>query len=329
MSAPSQRQHSSAGAATITGTLALAALALACDESRTIDPPADPPPPEAELDRERLIPLAAAKLCAALDACCDPAAQERFFAPWVVLETLDDLDPRLPPAAALSAEECPTLVEELLLRRPFGAWLSAVDRGLVQLELEGARACLAELEPACGPALAAALEDPTCFALGPPAGGSEQRRMFSRKATTGPCAALDDGVGGVLYGTCDPAVAFCCYGEDECGFPGEAEDGVCAPVSPTNSACSMLPLQLCATGESCGMDDRCHADGSAALVLGAPCIDEHFVLLGTCTDGYCQIGGSDACEPRVGPGEACIEHPACTTGLCEEGACVEDGFCRG
>lgn len=317
--------------ATAIATPVLLAMALACPGSRQVELPEDPPVDEDEVDvdRERLIPLAAAKVCAALDGCCDATAQERFFAPWVVLESFDDLDPRLPPAAAVSAEECPALVEELLLRRPFGAWLTAVDRGLVQLELDGARACLTALDASCGPELAAALEDPTCFALGPPGGGPEQRRMFARKNASGPCTSLDDGVGGVLYGTCDPTVSFCCFGEGECGFPDEGEDGACVPVSATESACSMMPLQLCATGESCGVDDLCHAEGTAALDLGEPCIDDDFMLLGTCTDGYCNIGGTDACAPRVGPGEACAEHAACTTGLCGEGVCVEDGFCRG
>lgn len=313
------------------GALASLALALAC-------PDPEPPPPGAEgegegeeltVDRDTLIPLAAARVCAALDRCCDVEAKERYFAPWVALETFNDLDPLLPPAAELSAEECPAIVEELLLRRPFGAWLGAVDRGLVQLEVDGARACLTELDAECGATLAGSLEDPTCFALGPPAGGTEQRRMFLRKGDSGPCTALDDGVGGVLYGTCDPTVAFCCVGEGECAFPQTGDEGTCVPVAATGGACSMMPLQLCVTGESCGLDDLCHAEGTASLAVGETCIDDNFMLLGTCTDGYCDVIGSNACEPRVDLGEPCEEHAACSTGLCEDGVCVQEGFCRG
>lgn len=314
-------------------SLAALALLLACPEPepRPSGDEGEGEDEELAVDRDTLVPLAAGRICAALDRCCDGDAQTRFFAPWVALESFDDLDPLLPPAAELSAAECPSMVEELLLRRPFGAWLGAVDRGLVQLEVGGARACLSALDAECGAALAGSLEDATCFALGPPAGGTEQRRMFLRKNASGPCTSLDDGVGGVLYGTCDPTVAFCCMGEGEgdCSFPQAGEEGACVPVAPTEGACSMMPLQLCATGESCGLDDLCHAEGTASLAVGDPCVDENYLLLGTCIDGFCDITGSNACEPQVGLGEPCEEHAACTTGLCVEGACVQDGFCRG
>lgn len=302
-------------------------LLVACDTPAP-RPPGSSVDGEVALDRTTMIPLAAARLCAALDRCCDADSQERFFAPWVALETFNDLDPRLPPAADLSADECPPLVEELLLRRPFGAWLAAVDRGLVTLDLAAAEQCLSELQAGCGATLGDALLDATCFALGPPAGGVEQRRMFERKSASGPCTALDDGVGGLLYGTCDPTLAFCCVG-DECAFPAIGDEGTCVAVTATGGACSMLPLQLCATGASCGMDDRCHAEGDAALALGAECIDDDFVLLGECVDGFCDVGNSDTCLPTVPLGEACDQPARCQTGLCEEGVCVQDGFCRG
>ncbi len=311
-------------------SLPLLAALLACPAPRVVEPPDQPPAsPPAPVDRDNLIPRAAAAVCGVLDRCCDPDAHERYFAPWVALESFDDLDARMPPAAALTLDACPALVEELLLRRPFGAWLAAVDRGQVQLDVDGASACLTALDAPCGAELAGALEDATCFALGPPGGGAEQRRMFVRKSVSGPCTTLDDGVGGVLYGTCDPSAAFCCVGDGECAFPAVGDQGTCVPVSPPDSACSMMPLQLCATGASCGFDDRCHAEGTGPLPLDASCIDEHFILLGTCTDGYCDIGGLGVCTARVGVGEACAEHAACTTGLCDEGVCVEDGFCRG
>lgn len=295
-------------------------------------PPATPPDdvgaPEDEVTPATLLPRAATAICDAMARCCDAASQERYFAPWVALESLDDLDPLLPPATALSPQECPTLVEELLTRRPFGAWLQAVDRGLVDFKPQEAQACLTALQAPCGAEVAGALDDVTCFALGPPAGGTEQRRMFDRKTTQGPCVALDDGVGGLLYGTCDPLQAFCCAGTEACAFPSVGEDGRCVPVAGTDEVCSMAPLQLCATGESCGMDDRCHADVTAALALGDPCIDDNFALLGQCDGGYCDVLGAEVCTPLIAEGGPCDASDACATGLCSEGRCVQDVYCH-
>lgn len=296
-------------------------------------PPSTPPPTTTtapEPTPESLVADAAAAVCGALTRCCDARSTDAWFAPWVALETLDDLDARLPPAAPLDGATCPAVVGELFLRRPFGAWLAAVAAEEVAFTPSGAAACLEALSSPCGPELAEALTDPTCFAFGPPSGGDEQRRMFARTRDSGACTGLDDGVGGALYGTCDPARAFCCVDDgDGCGFPVPGDRGTCAPVADDGAACSFVPLALCATGASCGLDDTCERDLTTPLPVGAPCIDDGFVALGECADGWCDVLESGVCKAPLPLGAACDDAAACGAGVCREGTCAVDTFCRG
>lgn len=170
-------------------------------------PDAAPPGPDPRL--ATLIDEAAAAVCGALFRCCDDGSVNRYFEPYVYNEALEDFVPRLPPRAEVTAETCPALVAEMLTVVPLGRWVDAAERGLVELVPARVDACLDALgTAACGEGVTTALFDATCFWLNPPAGGDEQRTIFARTATEGgACLPLNDGFGGVFFGTCDPDLA--------------------------------------------------------------------------------------------------------------------------
>jgi hypothetical protein len=53
----------------------------------------------------------------------------------------------------------------------------------------------------------------------------------------------------------------------------------------------------------------------------------NFRLLGECTDGYCDLGGSDRCTAYVDAGAVCTLPTACRSGRCEMGRCAAETFC--
>jgi hypothetical protein len=309
--------------------------ALADDAGRTsVDGAvADAGPPVPDPTLETLLPDAATAICGALFRCCDGDSLARYFEPYARNEALLDFAPRLPPVASVTAETCPGLVAEMLTIVPLGTWRDAAADGLVRVVPAAVAACLASLETAtCGDAVTAALFDATCFWLNPPLGGEEQRRIFERTASAGAaCRPLNDGFGGVFFGTCDPHSAFCCHGEaGACDFPdGPAAEGVCQPASAEGEACSQLPVQLCRTGLECGDDGRCQAPDHTPLQPGEACIDDRFNLLGDCVDSFCDVFGTSRCTPRRADGEACAGPDECLSGACRDDVCGPPDFCDG
>ena len=66
---------------------------------------------------------------------------------------------------------------------------------------------------------------------------------------------------------------------------------------------------------------------TAPLALGAPCMDAAYNLLGTCTDSYCDVFGTRACEALKVDGATCASYEECASGACPGGTCGPDPFC--
>ena len=322
--------------------VALSCLALASACAGPVRPVAgqgEPLPPDAgtaqdagpaSVPAESLVEQVAGSACAAVFRCCDDASRRRYFANYQASARLAGLAARFPPADEAS---CRPLLEEALRIVPLGPWLEQADAGAVTYDGVAAAACLSALDgAACGEEVRAALFDGRCFAFSPPAGGQEQRAMFTRFAGAGtPCRALNDGIGGGLYGTCNPAEAFCCYarpGVAGCALSNDAGTGTCKAISDEGEACGLSPLQLCATGVDCDPGTgTCNAPSNAALANGQPCADASFQLLGRCGAGWCDLFGSRTCQPGKEDGATCLGVDECAGGDCVLGRCAVNTVC--
>ena len=290
-----------------------------------------------------VLPLGAEAVCRVLFSCRDDT-MDIFFAPVARAEAESvffDLKERVPPAATLSEADCPALVEEIHRRKGLGPFIEAAGAGLLTFEPDGLQGCLQQLYNAsCGADARNAIFDSTCFGLEPPEGGEQQRRMFSRASTSGACQPLADGFGGLFFGTCDPTRAFCCVQDASgaCGIPGTDDEGACAAAAQEGEACSpFAPVLPCATGLECilgaGPDGRdgCLAPSTTPLALGEACYDgAQFRLLGLCEAGWCDVLGSDVCEPLVARGGACTSGAPCGEGAaCVDSVCADNQTCGG
>ncbi len=286
---------------------------------------------------DELIADASAALCGALARCCDQGSISDWFGGYAARyeqnEALQALAAELPPRAPFDADSCPSKLAKMLEVVPFGKWVSAVRAGDVAYDAKAAAVCLDTLQNAsCGDELGAALYDGTCLSYSPPFGGSEQRTMFSRTKSPGAaCTTLNDGIGGLFYGTCEPSAAFCCI-EDaagECTVPsGNNPQGTCRAAAGEGEACSMLPpFLLCKTGAEC-VNDRCVIPQTGDLTVGEACMDANFVALGDCKESYCE-SSSSRCEPLVKDGAACLFPFECESGACVERLCGAPTFCTG
>ena len=70
------------------------------------------------------------------------------------------------------------------------------------------------------------------------------------------------------------------------------------------------------------------APQTAELALGDECY-ANFSLLGDCVNSYCDMMGSNICEPMRAEGEACTFPYECTTGACDAGTCATNRMCVG
>jgi hypothetical protein len=302
-------------------------LLASCKTVTIVEPPAE------DITPETLIAEASQSLCSALLRCCDTASEDIFFAPYNQNDVFLDLRPLIPPQAELTAETCPGVVSQLLERRPFGAWIAAVERGEVGFDEAAAINCVANLDAAtCGDEATAALFDASCFAFGPPLGGEEEREIFLRTDVAGAaCTALDDGFGGAFFGTCDPFQAFCCKDEGNgCAIPAPGDAGVCQTVSQEGEACSFFPtLQLCATGLDCDDNDLCVAPNTTPLQTGDTCIDANLAFLGECVDSFCDLFGTSLCTALGADGASCTAGFECEGGACNANLCAQSNICVG
>jgi hypothetical protein len=292
---------------------------------------------------DTVVAAAADAICGALFRCCPGDDElERFFATVSGSDpagVLGDLIPRVPPAASLAAGDCPALVAEILDRKGIGPYARAAAAAELRFDAAQARRCLDALDDAsCGRPVVDALFDSTCFAFEPPLGGPDQRRMFARETTTGACHPIADGFGGIVYGTCDPTTSFCCIdrGDGTCGIGGADAVGSCVPTSAVGEPCGVVPLQWCATGHECvlggGPDgaDVCLPNLTTPLVNGEACWDaDNGLALGTCSDGWCDLFGTNNCEHRLADGASCQADDQCASFGCVGGRCGVSGFCAG
>jgi hypothetical protein len=326
----------------LVGALASACL-TACPGPSAVDGEVDVVDDVTVLTADDVLPRGAEALCQVLFSCCDETLAV-FFAPVATAEAdgiFGDLRERVPPAAELTEDACPDLITEIHRRKGLGPFVEAARDGLVGFDATGLQSCLDELETAsCGDAARTAVFDSTCFGLEPPAGGADQRRMFVRTETRGGCRPLADGFGGLFFGSCDPDTSFCCVvdGSGDCGIPGVDDEGTCTPAALEGEACSpFAPVLPCATGLECipgaGPDGRdgCLAPSTTPLAHGVVCYDSNrFRLAGVCTDGWCDILGSDVCEPFVERGGACSSGEQCGPGgACLDGVCADSDLCAG
>jgi hypothetical protein len=301
-------------------------------DARTTEPQNDARP----FDLHEVTERASAAICGALFRCCDDDLVE-YFRPYVADERLAAFQPRLPPAATLDENQCRGVLREMLDELYLGAWVDAASAGEVTFMPGAFDGCVAALDAAtCGPSARAALWDSTCFGIAPPSGGESQRAFVQRTRGAGAsCAPVQDGLGGVFYGTCDPAVAFCCYQDPArpgCQFPfganGAVRPGMCQAVAAVGQACSAgPPLALCATGMNCDAESStCVDPPDDVLAIGATCIDASYNLLGTCSGGWCDILGSKRCEALRADGATCGGSEECSSGFCRS-TCQPDPVC--
>jgi hypothetical protein len=272
-------------------------------------------------------------MCRGLLGCCDMSDHDRFFLSFIDNPRYEEIQDQIPPMVAFNEESCQGMLESILTTAPFGEWVTQTQQGNVSYNGEAAQACLEALQDAsCGQEFTDVLYDGTCLSPFAPFGGDEQRKMFQRSRGPGEtCSPLTDGQGGVVYGTCDSTVAFCCVRRDDgscrAGFQGEV--GECIAVSPIGESCTYLPeLQLCATGVNCSVEGVCEAYPELAVVqLGDTCAEGGYAIA-ECAEGYCDARGSDQCIPKKADGEACIFPIECAGGDCFNGVCAQQSFCR-
>jgi hypothetical protein len=271
-------------------------------------------------------------VCELAMRCCDPGSLNIYFGFWTANPQLAHLVSDLPPS---DLEACRQKASVLMTEIPLGDWLEAVADGSVSFNKKAFGSCLDALQAAsCGTEARTALFDSTCFGQAPPFGGKHQRAFVERTQTEGPCKPINDGIGSSFYGTCDPALAFCCYENDECGFPyGEnqvANSGVCLAASGVGEVCSPgPPVQLCETGLNCDpISGHCIAPADDQLALGQECIDDGWNLLGDCVQSFCDVLGTGLCEAMKAEGETCFGAEECVSGACD-GTCTPNELCSG
>ena len=281
---------------------------------------------------DQLIPQTAAAMCQGLLGCCNPADQERFFIVFEGNPRYEELVGQLPPAVPFNEDTCVGIIESILTAAPFGEWITQTNAGRVSYDGVVAQRCLDELSQAsCGEDFLSRLYDGSCLSYLAPVGGDEQRAMFQRTAGVGEaCSPLTDGQGGVIYGTCDPNVAFCCIRREDgtCrpGFQGEV--GECLAVSPTGGECTIFPgIQVCATGSECSVEGVCEPPIEYVTVqVGEACAADYSIF-GNCEGGYCDVGFTDTCLAYRQDGEMCSFPYECAGGDCVEGQCAQNTFC--
>jgi len=305
---------------------ALVCLA-ACSSSNPSVPVLDAEVPDGQTAVVDISSRAAEAICGALFRCCD-ADLETYFGPYRENDRLAAFKDQLPPAVELTEAGCRAVLAPMLDIAPLGDWVAAANAGTVVYDPAAFATCITALDNAtCGESARKVLWDSRCLGYAAPAGGDEQRSMFRRTGGVGAaCGPIRDGVGSVFYGTCDPAIAYCCYSDPSrpgCQFPfeagGAARPGQCTAVAAPGEECSTgIPIKLCATGNDCDAETgTCVAASMESLAIGATCINNNYTLLGVCQDSYCDLFGSKRCEPLRDNGVACTTGDECRSSHCE------------
>lgn len=298
----------------------------------TAEDPDDDETPTGPASASERIDQVAIAVCSLAMRCCDADSLSTYFGFWTSNPNLTELVDGLPPT---DLEACRQDVAALMTEIPLGDWFEAVEDGTVSFNESAFSSCLQDLDAAsCGAEAREALFDSECFGQAAPLSGEAGRSFVDRTQTEGLCTPINDGIGSSFFGTCDPALAFCCYGDSECGFPyGEdqsPQEGICQPASGLGEACSPAPpIQVCQSGLSCDASSgTCIALSTDQLNLGEECIDDAWNLLGECVESYCDVLGTGLCEALKADGEACFSPEECTSGACD-GTCTPNELCSG
>ena len=276
----------------------------------------------------------ATEVCSRLFSCCDEESKEIYFYNYQANDLLADYHRQLPPEDEAS---CATILADMLDEVWLGAWSQQVEKGLVEYVPSQAGECTQSLRQAdCGEELRTALFDGECFGFSAPTGGESQRRMFQRNNAEGDsCETLLDGYGGLYFGSCNPAEAFCCTlpNEEGCNpYPLAEQEGTCQAVSKVGESCSTLPpIQLCQSGLECDYtSNQCIEINISSIFLGDTCYDpQNFELLGFCEDSWCNVSGSNKCEPLIPNDQACSYSESCESNYCDaiSQVCIDNPIC--
>lgn len=236
-------------------------------------------------------------ICAKLGSCCATAEYQAFFARFQTKPF--SLEPGKFPAPG----ECvDTVRDQLALLH--GKWLPSIERGRMTFDAAKGAACVAAIEAAtCGPTLASAVEDPTCFDL-------RETTVFKKIAPIGsPCVDLGDTT---FNGECDPELGYCD------GPPSKVTDRKCVPWRKEGEECAIVPTwQFCNTRKGANCDGmtptkpgKCSANAKTAA-LGESCTALSGPLIDCAAGTYCADSGK--CEAKKTDGTACTYDYECAT----------------
>jgi len=266
---------------------------------------------------------------------------ELFFGALGNDERLGQIADLLPPNAPFDADTCPTTLTSAYRTLPFGPYIEAVRRGLINFDQDAAETCLEELESVgCGSDFSEVFFSGRCFGFSPPIG--VDRVVFQRMGQVGePCTGIPDGYAGGFYGTCDTNVSWCATVSESGGknVTPLGQMGTCVPTATEGQPCGFMvvggfTVEVCTRGLECTFDpetsrDSCQQVSRPAIEVGQPCYENG--LLGYCDDGWCDMFGSRMCEPHLAAGESCevTAQEACRTGVCKDNICSDRLFCGG
>lgn len=280
-----------------------------------------------------LVDSVVAATCDSLSRCCNGDEVLNFWRGIVANERLAHLASSLPPEVEYNADTCLTMLSDVFVMMPLGPWIEAVRSGQASYDAEAAHDCVERLNDAqCGPETTQLLFEGDCFSFQPPLSGD--RRPFSRLQTESEeCTPIADGVGGAFYGTCDPHSTWCATMNDAtAALTPIGSTGVCVAAAAEGEPCGLFPsVSVCQRGLECGLDDVCVAKVELVdIPMGETCYDRaDFTVLGDCADGYCDVLGSNLCEPAKSAGSECSVGYQCQSGNCLDSLCSERAYCGG
>jgi len=301
-------------------------------------------PANTQAKLQNFIPIVADAICRKITNHCNQKSQTEFFRPILASEELSKkYKNSLPPIKkGLTHNDCVKILSDVLEVRPFGKWIKAAKTSQVMFNEKGFDLCLSELKNAkSGADTEKALYDSQCFAYQPPMGGKYQRKMFDRTAAAGDsCSLLNDGFGGLYYGTCNAAVSYCCYNDQDkpgsCSvFPAKYQKGTCAKASIVGGRCGYdFKAQRrfnCQTGLECNSKGFCEKPISKLIDKGSNCYDsKNYKMLGYCKSGfYCDMLGTKSCENKIDLGQTCTGSEQCKSTYCLNKVCSSRQFCSG
>ncbi len=281
-----------------------------------------------------LIERIATATCEAMNHCCQGNEIESYWRSIANNPRFEEVADTLPPNAEYDPEGCTEQLSAAFEIAPFGGWVDAVRTGVVEYNADAADRCLETLANAeCGEALNLALFDGTCFAFQAPVGA--HRQAFERTSQIDDvCTALTDGTGGSFFGTCDPETSWCAtvHADGRYGITTAGQQGVCVSAAGEGEQGGLFPSASgCQTGLNCNVDNVCERRiDPLPAQMDEPCYDaETYTLFGDCQTGFCDMLGTNTCQPLRDAEEACFSSFECASANCDNGVCSARVYCSG